>query len=106
MLKEYNKLVRDLIPQIIESSGKQAQIRIANEHEFLRYLKQKLLEEVDEYLQSESVEELADILEVLNSLCTMNNLNLSGLIKLADEKKKTRGGFEKRIILQSVTTKK
>lgn len=33
MKKVYNKLVRDRIPEIIESSGKKAAIRIANEAE-------------------------------------------------------------------------
>ena len=65
MKKYYNKLVRDKIPEIIEIAGKRAEIRIADDSEYANLLKQKLLEEVDEYMQSNNPDELADIIEVV-----------------------------------------
>jgi flagellar basal body-associated protein FliL len=59
--KVYNKLVRDRIPEIIQASGKNACIRKADEAEYKHLLRQKLLEEINEFMESGSSEELADI---------------------------------------------
>lgn len=68
MTKEYYKLVRNKIPEIIEASGKKATIRIADDAEYPVLLRQKLLEEVNEFLENDAPEELADITEVVLSL--------------------------------------
>ena len=67
-MKTYNKLVRDRIPEIIEANGHKCETRVLNDDEYLLELKNKLQEEVNEFLESGSVEELADILEVVHSL--------------------------------------
>lgn len=63
----YNKLVRDRIPEIIENSGKKFTTRILGDNEYINELKKKLVEEMEEYQQTETnedaLEELADILE-------------------------------------------
>jgi|BioPla2DNA2_1021312.scaffolds.fasta_scaffold17646_3 predicted house-cleaning noncanonical NTP pyrophosphatase (MazG superfamily) len=102
MKKYYNKLVRDKIPEIIETAGKHADIRIADDSEYANLLREKLTEEVDEYLQSDDPEELADIIEVVISLGALYNLSVDGLMKTAADKREKRGGFEKRIVLLSV----
>ncbi|MDR9756292.1 MAG: nucleoside triphosphate pyrophosphohydrolase [Thermoanaerobacterales bacterium] len=102
MKKIYNKLVRDRIPEIIECSGKKAAIRAAGEAEYKQLLRQKLLEEVNEYMENGSSEELADILEVITALAGTHSLSFADLVKMAEEKRKERGGFEERIVLISV----
>ncbi|HAI86859.1 MAG TPA: hypothetical protein DCL63_07705 [Firmicutes bacterium] len=102
MRKDYDKLVRDRIPEIIESSGKKAVTRIADDAEYLSYLRRKLSEEVDEYTASGDVEELADILEVISALGRQAGVPLSRLIEMADDKRQARGGFDGRILLISV----
>jgi len=102
MKKYYNKLVRDEIPEIIEIAGKRAEIRIADDSEYANLLKQKLLEEVDEYMQSNNPDELADIIEVVISLGALHNLSVDALMQITAGKREKRGGFEKRIILLSV----
>ena len=67
-MQQYNKLVRDKIPKIIEDSGKSATIRILSDSEYVNALETKLDEEVGEYHRDKSVEELADILEVIYAL--------------------------------------
>ncbi len=101
-MREYNKLVRDYIPELIKADGQKAAYKVADQEEFLKYLKEKLLEEVNEFNQVEKAEELADILEVLIALGHYFNLDLLDIIKIAEKKRRTRGGFEKRYILLSV----
>ena len=102
MIKVYNKLVRDKIPEIIEASGKKAEIRIAGDMEYKDLLGKKLLEEVNEFLESKDPEELADIIEVVRALGKTHEMNLEELIRFAEEKKAKRGGFGKRIVLIEV----
>ena len=74
-MKVFNKLVRDKIPQIIESNGEQAKIRILNDEEYRAELNKKLLEEVAEYSADNNVEELADIVEVVYGI--LNSMGIS-----------------------------
>ena len=96
---DYDKLVRDRIPEIIESSGKRAVTRVAQDAEYLGYLRRKLLEEVDEYMAGGNVEELADIFEVISALGCQAGVPLSRLLEIADDKRQARGGFDGRILL-------
>lgn len=64
----YNKLVRDRIPEIIEKSGKKAVIEILDDINYKQLLDEKLGEELREYLDSDSVEELADLVEVIYAI--------------------------------------
>lgn len=98
----YNKLVRDKIPQIIEASGKKAVTRVADDTEYLDCLRRKLSEEVQEYLTSGDVEELADILEVVSALGRCAGASTDQLIGIAADKREARGGFDERILLLRV----
>lgn len=49
-MRIYNKLVRDNIPYIIEQNGEIANTKILNDSEFSISLREKLLEEVNEFL--------------------------------------------------------
>ncbi|MBD3363006.1 phosphoribosyl-ATP pyrophosphohydrolase [Candidatus Dojkabacteria bacterium] len=95
------KLVRDKIPEIIRGeTGKEPKIHIAKEREFKNELKKKLLEEVDEFFEDFQPEELADILEVLIKFSKVIGTDLKDIERIRMNKKKNRGGFEKRIILE------
>ena len=104
-MKEYNKLVRDKIPEIIEASGKSCSIRCLGLEEYAVALEQKLNEEVAEYQSDKNLEELADILEVLQALCVSKGYSLEELELLRKEKAIERGGFENRIFLEYVACK-
>ncbi|MDD6200028.1 MAG: nucleoside triphosphate pyrophosphohydrolase, partial [Firmicutes bacterium] len=65
---EYQKLVRDKIPELIAAGGETPVIRVLEDGEYLSRLEDKLEEEVAEYRQSGEPEELADILEVVYAL--------------------------------------
>ena len=104
-MKEYNKLVRDKIPEIIEASGKSCSIRCLGLEEYVVALEQKLNEEVAEYQSDKNLEELADVLEVLQALCVAKGYSLDELELLRKEKAKERGRFENRIFLEYVACK-
>ena len=98
---EYNKLVRDRIPELIESQGETPCIRILEQEEYLRHLERKLDEEVGEYHRDKNAEELADILEVVFALAEANGISRQELMEVYMKKHDARGGFEKRIFLVS-----
>ena len=90
-MKIYNKLVRDNIPEIMISNGAEPVTRILSEEEYLNELNKKILEEVNEYLESGSIEELADVEEVLRAI-----LNLKYFVRKF-RKNSNRKSFKKRI---------
>ena len=98
----YNKLVRDKIPGIIQASGKTCETEILSDEEYLQMLEKKLDEELAEYHQEQNIEELADLLEVLYATVKARGYSIEKLEQVRVEKQKARGGFEKKILLQSV----
>lgn len=101
-LKTYNKLVRDKIPQIIEQSGKQAVVEEVSGEEYLQLLKAKLGEELQEYLDSQSVEELADLVEVVYAILDYANVSLQEFETIRQQKVLVRGAFSKKLLLKQV----
>jgi len=100
---EYDKLVRDRIPEIIEASGKKYVIEKCNSpHEINQRLIEKLSEEGDEFLESNEIEELADLLQIVHSLIENNDCELREIEKIRAKKESLRGGFRKGIILKRV----
>ncbi len=99
-MTRYNKLVRDLIPEIIAKKGGVSKTHIAEESEFWVKLKEKLGEEVAEFLEAESVEEIADILEVLDAILEYKGFDKKEVEAMQQKKREERGGFKKRIILE------
>ena len=99
----YNKLVRDKIPQIIEASGKTCETEVLSDERYLEMLDKKLNEELAEYQQEKSLEELADLLEVLYAVAVARGYSLKELEHVRAEKKDKRGGFAEKIFLIKVT---
>ena len=97
---KYNKLVRDKIPEILEKKGVKYKIHIAGKKEYWEKLKEKLSEEIKEFSKSETIEEFADILEVLDAIRDYKKFNRKKLGSVRKKKAKERGGFKKRIILE------
>ena len=102
-IKTYNKLVRDLIPDIIEESGNECRTRILSDEEYLKMLDAKLEEELAEYHKDQNIEELADLLELIQAATVARGYTLEELESVRAEKAKKRGGFEKKIFLIDVT---
>ena len=101
-MAEYNKIVRDNIPTIIENSGNKCETEIVSDEETLSYLYAKLTEEVNEFLESKDIHEMADIIEVLYAICDKMKITRAMLETIRQQKERENGGFENNIILKKV----
>ena len=99
---KYHKLVRDKIPEIIENQGKTCVTEILSQGTYIQMLDEKLNEELTEYQESKSLEELADLLEVMEAVASARGYTWEELIAVRDKKRLNRGGFQKRILLKEV----
>ena len=98
----YNKLVRDRIPEIIQSTGKSCTTEVLSSDDYLHMLDAKLDEELAEYHKDQNIEELADLVEVIHAAVIARGYTLEDLERVRAEKAAKRGGFEKRILLKEV----
>lgn len=96
---EFGKIVRDRIPEIIEQNGSRAVTRIPEKEEIIEGLEVKLTEELTEYLEDHSLEEMADLLEVMHGILHHRGVSWEVLERIRLEKKEKRGGFEQGIWL-------
>jgi len=96
---KYNKLVRDGIPEYIKAKGETALYHIADDAEYGEKLKEKLLEECKENMVDESIEEYADLLEVIDDIGVYKNFNTADVESIREKKAREKGIFTKRIIL-------
>ena len=97
------KLVRDRIPEIIRASGREPVTRILDDAEFETALRHKLLEEATEAAAApatELLEELADVLEVVRALASLDGQDLASVLAAAEAKLQERGGFSARVFLE------
>ena len=102
MQSKYHKLVRDRIPEIIEADGKSCICETLADKDYISLLDRKLNEELAEYQESKSLEELADLLEVMQAVVKARGWTLEELEKVRADKAARRGGFEKKILLKEV----
>ncbi|MBI2064020.1 MAG: nucleoside triphosphate pyrophosphohydrolase [Candidatus Yanofskybacteria bacterium] len=96
---KYNKLVRDKIPEYIRGKGGVPVTHIASKAEYWQKLKEKLIEEIEEFKKDESPEEFADILEVLDAIADYKSFDKNEIEKIKAKKAEERGKFSGRIIL-------
>lgn len=99
-MKVYDKLVRDKIPEIIESSGNKCDIVKVSDDVALEYLYNKLNEEVGELLEDKNLDEIADVMEVLFAIGSKYGYSENEILDRRNQKKNSRGSFEKNIILK------
>ena len=103
-MKIYNKLVRDKIPDIIRANNETCNIRILNDEEYISELNKKLKEELNEYLADGSVEELADLEEVLRAILNHKQISYEEFEIIRKAKVDKRGAFNNKIFLESTNS--
>lgn len=98
-----NKLVRDNVPEIIKSSGRIPICEtVKDEDTYVQLLKDKLQEEVMEYLESGQIIELCDVVEVVYALLKAQGMSQSEFKVMRNKKAIANGTFEKRIFLETI----
>jgi len=98
----YNKLIRDRIPEIIERDGKRYAVETMQPREYEKALLEKLIEEAHEVQQADEVHiktELADILEVIDTLLHLKGISPQSVRSMQRRRRNERGGFEKGLML-------
>ena len=99
---EYNKLVRDRIPEIIRKDGRTCATKIMSEEEYRTALREKLVEEAEEVVQADPehlVTELADILEIIDAIVDAYRLEHDTVSNVQARRRTERGAFNDRIRL-------
>lgn len=98
-----NKLIRDKIIEIMESKGSKLYSYVLNDSDFLKQLKLKLLEEASEVQKAQKkedvLEELADVLEIVDTLAQAYNIEAKDLQIAQEKKRQEKGSYQKRIFL-------
>lgn len=98
-LIRYDKLIRDKIPEIIESNGAKCKLHVADDDEYWDKLRTKVSEEVGEFLDESCIEELADVVEVIYAIADFKFGGREKLEEARKEKALKRGGFVKKLVL-------
>lgn len=102
---QYPKLVRDKIPEIVEEkTGKEVKTRVMeDDEEYREYLLRKVVEEASELegtkTKEHRAEEIADIMELIDTILVLDDLDLETIYKIQTRKREERGGFKKRILM-------
>lgn len=104
-MKQYKKLVRDKIPEIINKDGYSCSVlKLTNDEDFANSLAVKLLEESVEYANNDdSVEELADLFTVFIYILSVKGVSFSDFLKIYSKKLEEKGGFDERYFLIETT---
>lgn len=100
---QLNTLIRDKIPEILTTNGKTPVVESLPEEQFVRHLYVKLLELVNEYVDSGNTESLVDIGEVMHALLAYHQIPVEEFQQMRLQKLKDYGGFEQRLLLKTVT---
>lgn len=105
LMKTYNKLVRDRIPEIIAKDGSISKTRALDDQEYRQELLKKLKEEVLEVVEAkddkkELAKEIGDVLEVLDYIMKTFEIDTDEVVAVKAERKQSRGGFDDRIFLE------
>jgi predicted house-cleaning noncanonical NTP pyrophosphatase (MazG superfamily) len=105
---EYNKLVRDGVPEIIRGRGERVEVVQLAGDALLLALRQKLVEEafeaLDAKLGDDLVGELSDIEEVVRAIGEVLQLRKGRIEAERKDKKKHRGGFSSGFMLSKTAT--
>lgn len=112
MIRTFDKLVRDNIPDLITAKGETPIIRVVEGIEYEHYLIHKLIEEKNELIQAINcgekeyvMEESADLLEVIIAILKHKGISQFDFNKCLVEKRELNGAFIKRFILDKVLEK-
>lgn len=98
----YNKLIRDNIPEIIEKSGKECDVKLLDDEEYIHKLKEKIIEEAHEVYEADKIDivgELADVLEIIEAIEKYYSIEHGAVEKKEQNKAIKNGRSDKKLLL-------
>ena len=95
-------LIGIFIPYIISVIIRTANYKILNDKEYLQELDRKLFEEAHEFVEEHSVEELADLMEVISTIMNVRGLSLEEVEVARKAKSDKKGKFDDKVYLIDV----
>ena len=102
-MMEFNKAIRDKIPEIIQKDGHTCNVQSLSDEKFIIEIEKKLSEEVTEYQNDKNPEELADILELIYRIAQLKGISKQELEQIRIKKLQDRGGFDKNLFLMDTS---
>lgn len=101
---QLDKLVRDKIPSNLEQKG--VKVNLVKDADLMHYFKKKIVEEAEEVAtatnREKTIEEIADVLDVIDAFMQQNNINKDEIQKTREEKTKEKGRFDKKLVIHSI----
>ena len=94
MLYTYNKLIRDNNVKIMEDKGCKVTYEILDD--------KKYGEEIDKKLADYSVEEMADVMEVIYAILEYRGTSMEEVEQVRIKKRNRKGAFKNKIFLKDV----
>jgi predicted house-cleaning noncanonical NTP pyrophosphatase (MazG superfamily) len=104
-MKEYDKIIRDLVPQVMDEANIGYEIETVDDATALEYLYKKLLEETDELLHDKTIEEVIDVIEVAFAIAEKYGYDFRMILYLREAKRREKGGFKQNIVLKKTFDK-
>lgn len=96
---KYHKLIRDKMPELMAAKGERFTTHVADDAEYWRMLKEKLRQEVNEFIVRDDFGELASAQELIHAICGAKGMTFDELEAIRRRKAEAKGGYGKRIIL-------
>jgi predicted house-cleaning noncanonical NTP pyrophosphatase (MazG superfamily) len=100
--KEYNKLVRDCVPELLQKQKVEHEIVEMDQDEYCQALRQKIIEEAQEAAGASEVDlitELADLWEVIDATMTAYGIQRDQVLACQMQRRMERGAFNRKLKL-------
>ncbi|WP_210365793.1 nucleoside triphosphate pyrophosphohydrolase [Bacillus sp. REN3] len=104
--KEYNKLVRDYFPELMNQKGRKVETEVLDNQKYSEKLMEKFDEEVAKFKSAGTdrlLSEIVDLLEVVYAIADSRGITESEVEFMRQLKKNRNGGFRKRLMLKSIS---
>jgi len=100
----YNKLIRDKIPEIIETKGELCDVRVLDDaHEFQQELLKKIVEEAGGLVKARTrkdlLDEYADLMVALDTLMHLMEFSEADIKTSLEENMARKGAYKRQLFL-------
>ena len=98
----FELLIRDRVPAIIEKSGRNVIVEQASPSEFKELLHFKLNEVLSHYDSSHDILDLIKVIDVVEALAKLEGYSEEDVLKIREDIVKKKGSYDKRLVLKEI----